>query len=867
MIKKLLIFLILLNCYMLQSIEQFQMIPQIKVSQPDVIKISPSGERYVSLIFDHIYLWNNTGRLERVIKLQNRLEGPGGKKQIFFSEDSKYLLLLVYGLETEITLLECATGKQKVIAKGEYVYVQFSGNNIIALQEMDINASFPEVINYSDFDKMINKSNKKDKKMLQYSYKKNIDGNYETRGFLNVDEAEQLDDYFEKIDRTVDYYNYFCLRVEMFNINGERLHDIGEIKINDTSYDNSFFVTNKKQKLILWSKSSIKSYIKIIDFNEGIIAEFESNNDLKDIIPHSNNKQLFLVFPDSNFIQVCNYEGIILKEFKNISQGMVDYEKNIKAIQYHQTDKNNSKGKTYKIIINDESGKKIGETKYVDAAFGIFAVSEDYKTLVAFLENTLKIFNLKTGDYINILYKDQQWITYTDDGYWDASPNGGTLLKMIKGYEAYSIDQFAPKFNRPDIILKRLGIKDDEVINHYYNQYLKRLRRMGINKKELENIVDLKTPSVEILSSEQNDKFLKIKFKGEDAHNKIIAYNIFVNDVPVYNTYKKNIDDSINSFTETIELTSGLNKIEVSCTNDKGIESFRAVTNKNYNKIVKGDLYFIGFGVSDYKNPDIADLQYAHQDVIDLKNMFDGLKGYYNNIYTKAFTNQMVTLQSIIDAKQLLKNAKVDDTFILFIAGHGLHDTDNDSSYYYLTYDSDFNDLKKTAADFNLIEDLLQDIKPREKLFLMDTCESGEIDEELYIKRVVDEGSRGLIARSIRRSVSKENSKHFRKYLYERDRYIYNDLIRRSGAIIFSSSKGGEFSFEHDKLKNGLFTEELINAFTTGNADKNKDNIISIIELKNYVSESVEKLSTSLQHPTVDRDNIYLKINFPKIKK
>ena len=34
-------------------------------------------------------------------------------------------------------------------------------------------------------------------------------------------------------------------------------------------------------------------------------------------------------------------------------------------------------------------------------------------------------------------------------------------------------------------------------------------------------------------------------------------------------------------------------------------------------------------------------------------------------------------------AKQFIKNANIDYTFVLFIAGHGVHDNDRDATYYY----------------------------------------------------------------------------------------------------------------------------------------------------------------------------------------
>ena len=100
----------------------------------------------------------------------------------------------------------------------------------------------------------------------------------------------------------------------------------------------------------------------------------------------------------------------------------------------------------------------------------------------------------------------------------------------------------------------------------------------------------------------------------------------------------------------------------------------------------------------------------------------------FENVFARTVTNSDVTTRSIANAKEFVKDATPDDTFVLFISGHGVHDDDREATYYFLTYDVDIRNLSKTAADFEVIEDLLQGIPPRKKLFLMDTCESGEVD-------------------------------------------------------------------------------------------------------------------------------------------
>jgi len=142
-------------------------------------------------------------------------------------------------------------------------------------------------------------------------------------------------------------------------------------------------------------------------------------------------------------------------------------------------------------------------------------------------------------------------------------------------------------------------------------------------------------------------------------------------------------------------------------------------------------------------------------------------------------------------------------------------------------------------------------------------CESGELDETVRNGYMTQAHSKGLKPRTTKGLLVFTGEKQKRPYLYDRDRYIYNDLLRRSGAIVFSSCRGGEFSYETDKIQNGFFTEQLIQAITGGHVDVNNDGVISIDELRSYVIKVVAEDTENLQHPTVDRDNIYQKFDFP----
>ena len=393
-------------------------------------------------------------------------------------------------------------------------------------------------------------------------------------------------------------------------------------------------------------------------------------------------------------------------------------------------------------------------------------------------DGTTRIWNMETGEWTAFIANQDgsQWLLFTNDGYWDGSPDCSDLVSMVRGLESWNIDQFAVKNNRPDIILKRLGSTDIKLIDHYYNQYLKRLRKLKLTEDKLRD--DYHVPEAKIIEAKQNDKFMGVTFSLSDDKYKLASYNIYVNDVPLFGAYGKEISGNGRTLTEKIELTSGENKIEISCMIENGAESFRALTLADYDKPVEPDLYYIGFGVSDYKNnvpaefetaefermvksagsesgaiiksayfkhdnkyiirgdigkndyntlikifdkldeyPMINDLNFAHKDALDLAEVFKIRIDNFNNVYTYTFVNEQATVENIKKAKSLLKNAKPDDTFVLFIAGHGVHDTDKETTYYFLTYETDLMNLSGTAANFDLIEDMLQESLPETNCF------------------------------------------------------------------------------------------------------------------------------------------------------
>jgi uncharacterized caspase-like protein len=227
--------------------------------------------------------------------------------------------------------------------------------------------------------------------------------------------------------------------------------------------------------------------------------------------------------------------------------------------------------------------------------------------------------------------------------------------------------------------------------------------------------------------------------------------------------------------------------------------------------------------------------------------------GSFEKVNKKLLTNEAVTKESLMALKTFFEQAGRDDVVMVFVAGHGV--LDSDFNYYYATNDIDFNDPSKRGMAYADLENVLDNIKAIKKLLLMDTCHSGELDsedvkEELASNEKLEEGI------SFRNASTKNYSAKSSASASLLVKELFADIRQSTGTTVISSSSGLEFSMESDQWKNGLFTYCLIQGIQSKNADFNKDGVISISELQQYIKTTVFEKSGGRQVPTFRVQNI-----------
>ncbi|HAQ62744.1 TPA: hypothetical protein DCR49_12270 [Candidatus Delongbacteria bacterium] len=453
----------------------------------------------------------------------------------------------------------------------------------------------------------------------------------------------------------------------------------------------------------------------------------------------------------------------------------------------------------------------------------------------------------------------KDYIFITPDNYYSISKTAINKVNFVEGLKTFSFDNFDLSYNRPDLISARLFPEDKKNYQIFHASYLKRLENLGFSEITISD--KLQIPEIKILNKDIpidiDNKSFELKISASDSLFNLDRINIYINSVPVfgskgYSLKDKEIKSYVGKF--LLELSDGENIISVSALNVEGAESIKENFSLKYNGLnTKHDLYVIALGTSKYVESEY-NLEYAAKDAQDISNMFGNMKESFNKIYTMTLTDKEVTGKSVKYSKGFFKNSKPDDTVILFIAGHGM--LDKDLNYYYGAYDTNFSNPSTNGIPYSEIENLLDSIPSRNKILLIDTCHSGEIDKsesELKLNYSTSEGSVKSRAIKITRVQNKylglENS-------FELMKALFSDLRNSNGAIIISASGGAEYALESDKWKNGVFTYSVIEALTRNKADLNYDENISVSELSEYVLNKVSELTQGKQKPTIRQENI-----------
>jgi len=242
-------------------------------------------------------------------------------------------------------------------------------------------------------------------------------------------------------------------------------------------------------------------------------------------------------------------------------------------------------------------------------------------------------------------------------------------------------------------------------------------------------------------------------------------------------------------------------------------------------------------GAGRYDNRAIPPLRFAAADAEAMYKTLVEVAGFKreNVILMTERTERKPTLRNLrqVLGTFLARAPKKEDTVVIFFAGHGAPEVDprgaerDGLAKYLVPVDADPDDLYATALPMEEIRTIFERIEAERVVVFLDTCYSGAA------------GGRTFAAKGVRAGAV--------------DELFLDRLGRAKGRAIITASRPSEVSLELAELGHGIFTYYLTRGLA-GDADLNRDGIVSLQELYEYVAREVTRKSRAVggnQHPVM----------------
>lgn len=208
--------------------------------------------------------------------------------------------------------------------------------------------------------------------------------------------------------------------------------------------------------------------------------------------------------------------------------------------------------------------------------------------------------------------------------------------------------------------------------------------------------------------------------------------------------------------------------------------------------------YLVSVGIADYSGfpTKINNLRLPAKDAQTIVNLYSK----NGSVDYALLLNERATKDRIVRAiKKVFNMAGENDIVVFFFSGHGY-------SGGFCAYDG--------KIGYDAIRDAMAGSKCKNKMMFVDACRSGGM-------RVDKNHAMDAVA-----------------------------AAKKANVMLFLSSRNNEDSIERRDMQNGFFTTYLQKGLR-GNADKNRDRIITAKELFDFVSSGVSTISGNKQHPVM----------------
>ncbi len=420
---------------------------------------------------------------------------------------------------------------------------------------------------------------------------------------------------------------------------------------------------------------------------------------------------------------------------------------------------------------------------------------------------------------------DNDWVFATNDGRFDGSPEAIKKLYYVQGFQTISMDNLYEKFYTPNLLARilendALPVPDVDITKLAAPPKVKMTFDVARNLVVGDDVAQLNW----------TNETISVKVNAECTENAIDEIRLYLNG-KILDGSNRNlvVEDDKNekslSKTFTIKLAPGINSFKAIALNKQRTESKPDETDVNYIP-AKNDqvpiaannitLHLLVIGINNYKNPKY-NLNYAKADATSFKEEMEQNTSSIFNKTKMYFITDAEAMKANIEAtfNKIVTEAKPQDIFVFYYAGHGVMSDDGKKEFYIVPYDvtqlyGAEDALAQKGISAKELQEFSTKIPAQKQLYILDACQSAGALDAVAMRGAAEEKAIAQLARS-------------------------------TGTHWLTASGTEQFATEFSQLGHGVFTYALLQGLL-GGAD-NGDKQITINELKAYLEIQVPELS------------------------
>jgi len=475
----------------------------------------------------------------------------------------------------------------------------------------------------------------------------------------------------------------------------------------------------------------------------------------------------------------------------------------------------------------DLRGQKLGE--FVGHEGDVWAVtaSPDGRLLAsASHDQTVRLWNVKTRELIVTLFHggDDEWVMWTPQGYYTGSPGADKIVGWLinrgtdQPADHVGAEQLRQHLNRPDIVDRAIVLASAQAA----------VAEASGTSFQLADLLRRPVPRLRIISPAGGSTLrggrTTVKIAIDATPDPVKAIRVQVNGLQVD---EETPDVGSGGFKPgeyvlKVPLSQGRNDVRITLTNAIGekAETLTLVHEGEGDLDKRGTLYIVAIGVDKYpglgnscgvNGNASCDLRYPSADA---RRLVQAIERRVGSAHLRTVTRLLVnggaekdlpTAANILDAIDMLKQARETDTVVLFIAGHGVNDG---ASYRFLPTNAEIapgGTLRgSTVVPWHALQEAVETAKGRRILFV-DTCHSGNA----YNQRL-------------------------------------GNAAYHANIIAYTAARFDQEAIEDPKLGHGLFTYAVVEGLE-GKGGLAERRQISTKDLADYVVRRVSELAKALK--------------------